>query len=207
VIPEIDGVDVREGLTRAAGNRRLYRDLLLRFAKDHRDVAAQIAAALESGDPKQAEHIAHAVKGVAGNMSISKIYSSADQMEKAIRKGDPAVPALLTAFRSLLNHQVQVIQQALLEVVPHRARSNANQDFEARRAASAAARLRELLEASDSDATEAFSALSDAAPNTLDKLRLDALGVAISNFDFASALLQLSEIERLYFHGDYHDEQ
>jgi two-component system sensor histidine kinase/response regulator len=207
VIPEIDGVDVREGLTRAAGNRRLYRDLLLRFAKDHRDVGAQIAAALESGDPKQAEHIAHTVKGVAGNMSISKIYSSADQMEKAIRKGDPAVPALLTAFRSLLNHQVQVIQQALLEVVPHRARSSANQDFEARRAASAAARLRELLEASDSDATEAFSALSDAAPNTLDKLRLDALGVAISNFDFASALLQLSEIERLYFHGDYHDEQ
>jgi hypothetical protein len=64
-----------------------------------------------------------------------------------------------------------------------------------------------LLEASDSDAAEAFSALRDAAPSTLDKLRLDALGVAISNFDFESALLKLSEIERLYIHGDYHDEQ
>jgi two-component system sensor histidine kinase/response regulator len=207
VIPEIDGVDVREGLARAAGNRRLYRDLLIRFAKDHRDVGAQIAAALESGDPKQAEHIAHTVKGVAGNMSIRKIYSSADQMEKAIRKGDPAVPALLTAFRSLLNHQVHVIQQALPDVVLHRARSKANQDFDARRAASAAARLRILLEASDSDATEAFSVLSDAAPSTLDKLRLDALGAAISNFDFESALLKLSEIERLYIHGNHHDEQ
>ena len=118
-------------------------------------------------------------------MSIGKIYSSADQLETAIRKRDSAVPALLTAFRSLLDHQVHVIQQALPDVVPHRARSKANQDFQTRRAASAAARLRELLEASDSDATEAFSALSDAAPNTLDKLRLDALAVAISNFDFA----------------------
>jgi two-component system, sensor histidine kinase and response regulator len=207
VIPEIDGVDVREGLTRAAGNRRLYRDLLIRFAKDHRNVGAQIAAALESGDPKQAEHIAHTVKGVAGNMSIRKIYSSADQMEKAIRKGDPAVPALLTAFRSLLNHQVHAIQQALPDVVLHRARSKANQGFDSRRAVSAAARLRVLLETNDGDATEAFSALSDAAPSTLDKLRLEALGVAIRNFDFESALLKLSEIERLYIHGDHHDEQ
>jgi len=53
------------------------------------------------------------VKGAAGNMSICKIYSSADQMEKAIRKRDPAVPALLIAFRSLLNHQVHAIRQTL----------------------------------------------------------------------------------------------
>jgi hypothetical protein len=64
-----------------------------------------------------------------------------------------------------------------------------------------------LLEASDGAATEAFSALSDAVPSTLDKLRLEALGVAISNFDFESALLKLTEIERLYIHGDHHDEQ
>jgi two-component system, sensor histidine kinase and response regulator len=207
VIPEIDGVDAREGLKRAAGNRRLYRDLLIRFAKDYLDVGAQIAAALESGDLKQAERIAHTVKGVAGNMSISKIYSSADKMEKAIRKRDPAVPKLLRAFTSLVNHQVHAIQQALPDVVPKRARSEANRGFDPRKAACAAGRLRELLEASDGDASEAFSALSDAASSTVDKLRLDALGAAINKFDFESALLELSEIERLYIHGDFHDEQ
>jgi two-component system, sensor histidine kinase and response regulator len=207
VIPKIEGVDVREGLTRAAGNRRLYRDLLIRFAKDHRDVGAQIAAALESGEPKQAEHIVHTVKGVAGNMSIRRIYSSADKLEKAIRERRSAVPKLLSAFTSVVKHQVQAIQHALPDIVSHRATSKANQGFDARRAVSAAARLRVLLEASDGDATEAFSALSDAVPSTLDKLRLEALGVAISNFDFESALLKLTEIERLYIHGDHHDEQ
>ena len=207
VIPEIDGVDVREGLTRAAGNRRLYRDLLMRFANDHRDVPAQIAAALERGDPKQAEHIAHTVKGVAGNMSITKIYSSAGKLEKAIFQRDPAVPELLKTFTALVNHQVLAIQQALPEVFPRRARRKANRGFDPRLAASAAGRLRELLDASDSDATQAFSALSDAVSHTVDKIRLDALGAAINNFDFESALVKLREIERLYIHGDHHNAQ
>jgi two-component system, sensor histidine kinase and response regulator len=206
MIPEIEGVDVKDGLKRAAGNRRLYRDLLVRFAKDHLDVGAQIAAALDSGDSTQAARIAHTVKGVAGNMSIRKIYSSADKLEKAIRERDSAAPKLLSAFTSLVNHQVQAIQQALPDASLHRARSKGNPGFDARKAAHATRRLRELLQACDSDATEAFSALSDAVSNVVDKLRLDGLGAAINKFDFESALQKLGEIERLYIHGGYHDE-
>jgi two-component system sensor histidine kinase/response regulator len=207
VIPEIDGVDVREGLARAAGNRRLYRDLLMGFARDHRDVAAQIATALDSEDPQQAERIVHTVKGVAGNMSIRKIYSSADKLEKAIRERDSAVPKLLSTFTSVVKHQVQAIQHALPDVVPERARSKANRRFDPHKAASAAERLRELLAASDGDSSEAYSALCDAASGVVDKLRLRALGAAINKFDFKSALLKLSEIERLYLHGDQYDEE
>ena len=192
LIPEIDGVDVKEGLARAAGNRRLYRDLLLRFAKDHVDVGAQIAAALERGDPKQAEHIVHTVKGVAGNMSISKIYSSADKMERAIRTRDPAVAELLSAFTSLVKHQVQVIQQTLAAAAPGPTPRKGNRRFDAREALSAARSIRELLEASNGD--------------VVDKSRLRALGVAINEFDFELALSKLAEIERLYIHGDHHDE-
>jgi two-component system sensor histidine kinase/response regulator len=207
VIPEIDGVDVRDGLKRAAGNRRLYRDLLIQFAKDLLDAGAQIAAALESGDPTQAAHIAHTVKGVAGNMSIRKIYSSANKLEKAIRERDSAVPKLLSAFTSVVKHQVHAIQHALPDADPDRARSKANWRFDPHKAASAAGRLRELLDASDGDAAEAFSAFTDATAEVVDKPRLDALGAAIYEFDFESALQKLSEIERLYIHGDYHDEQ
>ena len=207
VIPEIDGVDAKQGLARAAGNRRLYRDLLIRFAKDHLDVGAQIATALDAGDPKQAAGIAHTVKGVAGNMSIDKVYSSADKLERAIRERDPAAPKLLKAFTSLLNRQIQAIQRALTDGVPDRGRGKANREFDARKAGAAARRLRELLEASDGDASEAFSVFSDAAASAVDKPRLDALSAAINKFDFESALLKLSEIERLSIHGDSHDEQ
>lgn len=207
VIPEIEGVDVREGVERAAGNKRLYRDLLIRFAKDHRDVGAQIAAALESGDLKQAEHIAHTVKGVAGNMSIGEIYASADKLEKAIHERNSAVPELLSEFASIVKHQVHTIQQALPDVVSQHARNKPNRRFDRHKSTSAAGRLRELLEASDGDAAEAFSAFSDATADVVDKPRLDALGVAINEFDFKSALSKLREIERMYIHGEDHDEQ
>jgi two-component system, sensor histidine kinase and response regulator len=206
LIPEIDGVDVTEGLARAAGNRRLYRDLLMRFARDYVDLGAQIAAALESGDPKQAEHIVHTVKGVAGNMSISKIYASADKLEKAIRERDSAVPKLLSAFASVVTHQIHAIQHALPDAAPGPAPRKAKRSFDAREALSAARSLRELLEASNGDAAEAFSAFTDATADVVDKPRLDALGGAINEFDFESALSKLGEIERLYIHGDHHDE-
>jgi len=207
VIPEIDGVEVRDGLKRAAGNRRLYRDLLIRFAKDNLDVGTQIAAALERGDPKQAAHIAHTVKGVAGNLSIGKIYSSADKLEKAIRERDSAVPKLLSAFTSVVKHQVHAIQHALPDAAPHRPGRTVDRRFDRHKATSAAGRLRALLDASDGDAAEAFSAFTDATAEVVDKLRLDALGAAINRFDFELALQKLSEIERLYIHGDHHDER
>ena len=49
-LPEMEGVDVAAGLRRVAGNKRLYLDLLARFAAQQANAGAQIAAAIESGD-------------------------------------------------------------------------------------------------------------------------------------------------------------
>ena len=204
ILIEIEGVDVRNGLARVAGNQRLYKDLLMGFAMDQCKVGAEISAAIERGDAKLAERIAHSVRGVAGNLSIANIFSSAGSVERAIRERDPALPALLREFRSLLDNQVHAIQQALPDASTDRVR---NRDFDAREASSAARRLRELLEASDGSATEAFSALSDAVGSVVDKPRLDALGVAINGFDFEAALSKLSEIDRTYLHDDTPDER
>ena len=50
ILPEIAGINLADGLKRVAGNRRLYRDLLGQFAAKQSDAAAQISAALKSGD-------------------------------------------------------------------------------------------------------------------------------------------------------------
>jgi two-component system sensor histidine kinase/response regulator len=41
-LPEIEGVDVAGGLQRVAGNKRLYRDLLLQFAAKQADAPKHI---------------------------------------------------------------------------------------------------------------------------------------------------------------------
>jgi hypothetical protein len=70
--------------------------------------------------------------------------------------------------------------------------------FDVRAASAAIARLRALLESSDGDAGEAFLALESALRGACDKPRLDALGEAISDFNFAGALLKLDEIAKEY---------
>jgi two-component system, sensor histidine kinase and response regulator len=56
------------------------------------------------------------------------------------------------------------------------------------------ARLRVLLEASDGDAEETFRTLQSALSGHIEKVRLDALGAAIDDFDFSGALQKLDEI-------------
>ena len=93
IVPQIEGIDSVAGLKRVAGNKRLYRDLLGQFAEKQGDAAAQISNALESGDRALAERIAHTVKGVAGNIGMTKIQFAAAGLEKAVRENDPAIPA------------------------------------------------------------------------------------------------------------------
>ena len=91
----------------------------MRFAKDQRELGEQIAFALDSENSKLAERMAHTVKGVAGNLGIGKIFSSAAKLEKAIHEDDPDTVVMLAEFTSLLDHQVHAIEQALPEQRRH----------------------------------------------------------------------------------------
>jgi PAS domain S-box-containing protein len=192
VLPEITGINLAEGLKRVAGNRRLYRDLLKQFVAKQGDAATQISAALESGNTKLAERIAHTVKGVAGNIGIKEVQSLAQKLEKALRGGEGRVLALLVEFASLMSAQVLAIEKALSDSAT--ARREKARPFNSEAAADAVAQLRILLEASDGDAEESFRSLQDVVAGTVEKQLLDDLGASINDFDFDGALVRLDEI-------------
>jgi signal transduction histidine kinase/CheY-like chemotaxis protein len=197
VLPEIAGVNVADGVKRVAGNRRLYRSLLIQFAEKQGDAAPEISAAITSGDLKLAERIAHTVKGVAGNIGITEVQTTAQKLEKAIRDGHDSVPSLLDEFAASLRTQVDVIRQALRESAPTMPQEARTLPFNGEAASGAIARLRTLLEASDGAAEEAFHSLQDAAEGAVEKSQLDALGIFISDFDFEAALVKLDEIAKV----------
>jgi two-component system sensor histidine kinase/response regulator len=198
-LPEIDDVDVAGALSRVAGNKRLYRDLLVQFALRQAEVNSQIMAAIGSGDNKLAERILHNVKGVAGNIGLGGISGAAEKLERAVRERDSAVPALAEEFSRVANRQVQAIQTAMrnfkADPVAEEVRSRR---FDARAASVAIARLKALLESSDGDAAESFVALEDTLGGICDKTRLSALRAAISEFDFDGARKKLDEITKEY---------
>ena len=199
LLPHIEGIDVAGGLKRVAGNKRLYRDLLVQFADGQSDAHARISAAIESGDRKGAERIAHTVEGVAGNIGLDEVVGAAHKLERAIREVDAVAPALLEEFTRVLKRQVQAIRLAVREVAPEQsAEKGRSTDFDAGAASAAIAHLRALLESSDGDAHEAFLAFASVLPADLERSRLDGLSAAVSEFDFEGALLKLDEIAEEY---------
>jgi CheY-like chemotaxis protein len=194
VLPQISGVNVADGLNRVAGNRNLYFKLLSQFVSQQAGAAAQIAAALDAGDRKLAERIAHTVKGIAGNIGISDVQSASQKLEKGIREGQDSVPILLDQFAITLRVRVNSITQALPGSEPFQP---VTVPFDRERAASAVSRLQTLLEANDGESQEAFQVLHEAIAPVVDTLHLDDLSETINNFEFEQALVKLQEIAQL----------
>ena len=93
--------------------------MLGQFAAKQGDAAAQISTAIERGDLKLAERIAHTVKGVAGNLGITEVQSVAQRLEKALRDGEGTVAAVLDEFAGAMGAQVQAIEKALARFGEH----------------------------------------------------------------------------------------
>jgi len=81
----IDGIDMKLGLDRVAGNKNLYNDLLRQYIKKYHDVADQMTAYLDNDAIEKSVECAHAFKGVSGNIGISDMYSLAVKIENSLR--------------------------------------------------------------------------------------------------------------------------
>jgi len=107
-LPAVPGLDTADGLSRLAGNRKLYLSLLRQFAEEQEGGAERIAAALAEGDLPLAERLAHTVKGVAGNLGAKRVQHAAGALEGAIReraeprRRDPLVAELRAALAEVV---------------------------------------------------------------------------------------------------------
>ncbi|MGE0084726.1 MAG: response regulator [Desulfococcaceae bacterium] len=82
---QLPGIDTGAGLKRVAGNRSLFRKLLLQFYQDYRDTVPKIRTMLEQGNAAEVRKLAHTIKGVSGNMGAQELFLAAGQLESAIR--------------------------------------------------------------------------------------------------------------------------
>jgi CheY-like chemotaxis protein/HPt (histidine-containing phosphotransfer) domain-containing protein len=114
-LPCLPGLDVKDGLARVAGNRKLYLKLLRQFVEQQGPAVAQISDALARNDASTAERLAHTVKGVAGNLGARPLQQIAGKVEKAISAKTPyaELTALLKELDTLLKDFVGGLRTAL----------------------------------------------------------------------------------------------
>ena len=145
---ELPGIDLAGGLSRVAGNRALYRRLLLRFRDGFRDHPALIGAALGEGERERARQEAHSVKGVAGNLGAEALSRAAAVLERAIVGDDEAArDEALACFAERMEELVGVLDP-LVRAAGHGA-------VEVERVAATGTVLTELIASLENDLAEA----------------------------------------------------
>ncbi len=109
-LQEIPGIKIFQGLKRLNNNSELYRELLLAFAHDYKDSAAEIKKNLAADDRESAEKLCHAIKGTSANLSATELEETARQLERAIvnRQLDN-IDELLNKFEKAMNTVINSI--------------------------------------------------------------------------------------------------
>ncbi|MCP4041810.1 MAG: response regulator, partial [Gammaproteobacteria bacterium] len=103
------GIDAAIGLEKVLGDRQLYRKILIEFHQDHRDAAIAIQRLLDRGEWKEAENLAHSLKGAAGNLGAVGLFTAAGGLEAALKIGDGSnIP--LQNFLSALNEVIKGLE-------------------------------------------------------------------------------------------------
>ncbi len=95
-LPEpLPGFDVTAGLRLLDGKRDSYRQLILSFARDCRDLGLKLRMALDAGDLQEVNRLAHALRGVAGNLAATGVQEAAQALEQAAARATTAQVRLL----------------------------------------------------------------------------------------------------------------
>jgi HPt (histidine-containing phosphotransfer) domain-containing protein len=83
---ELVYVNQKEGLNRLVNNTKLYARLLAKFKAE--TSLDGLNAAVSAGDYETARVIAHTLKGVAGNLSLTEFVNRIKDAEERIKEGN-----------------------------------------------------------------------------------------------------------------------
>ena len=194
-LPDLPGIDVEAGVKRVAGNRKLYRSLLLKFRTNQANLADEIRQCLADNDVHTAERLAHTVKGVSGNICAQALYDASVALDDALRAGKTDdIDGLIGRFGSELSAVFQAI--SALEEPDEPAAPRAVGEVDASALAPLLAELAELLRDDDMDAVDQVAALKTHLGDGPASAPLAELESSLEQYDFEGALKHLDALAR-----------
>ncbi len=105
------GVNVKEGLGRCLNNEGFYLRMVNK-ALDDEENFRRLSAAVAAGDKAAAFEAAHALKGVAGNLSLTPLYEPLSEMTELLRVGAAADYDALLARALASFEQMKALREA-----------------------------------------------------------------------------------------------
>jgi signal transduction histidine kinase/CheY-like chemotaxis protein len=198
-VPAVSGLDTQGGLSRVAGNKKLYLSLLRQFIEKEGPAAAEIATLLAKHDHVRAKHLAHRIKGVASNIGATLVAAAAGTLEQLI-DGRSKFEAVVHAGQDLSSEFDQFIVQLQKALPPEMTPSPAQPSAPVSPANSreAALELAKLLSDFDPRAADFISANSMALAPLFTPDSWATFQNLVKAYAFGEALAQLEPtVERL----------
>ena len=112
----VPGLDATAGLKMVRGNLNLYPRLLTLFADEHAEDATRLRKLLIAADIPGAQHIAHKLKGTAGNLGAATVAGAATRLDAALKQAD--VAAATPALEELAESMAALIA-GIRQALPH----------------------------------------------------------------------------------------
>ncbi|MFC1650880.1 response regulator [Candidatus Latescibacterota bacterium] len=195
-IPEIPGINVEEGLKRVANNKKLYRNILIKFHDNYPGTTAEIRKAHADGDIELAQRLAHTVKGVSGNIAALDLQAKATALDADLKKGGTKkFKAKLKAFDKSI---MSVIDSLSVLKVDESASSEGElvgiETIDKDTVLPLITKMKELLEDDDSDAISMLDSLRKHLGRTEIRERLNEIETHLGQYDFEEALEILNSI-------------
>ena len=113
-IPEINGIDTKDGLAHVGGNKNLFINLLSEFRDKYLNAVKEINESLANDDRDSAVRTAHTVKGVAGNLGMKEVQKMAAEVEASLKEGRETVETL-NEFDQMLSTLIGFLKDVDLE--------------------------------------------------------------------------------------------
>ena len=113
-MPPIPGVNAAKALLGMDGSVTLFQSLLRTFLADHADDERRLRQVIAAGNRKEAQRLAHSLKGVSAALGMEAVTQVSWKLESAIKEdSDHLTDPLLVELGSALNPVVEALRQRL----------------------------------------------------------------------------------------------
>ena len=114
-LEKVDGLAINVGLRSVRGQLTSYVRLLGMFCANHADDMFRLEEHLKRGDREGSRMIAHALKGVAGALGMTRIQELATSLDAALKKNAPdeAIEGDVRAIREAVQKTIREIRDAI----------------------------------------------------------------------------------------------
>lgn len=106
-------IELDSALARVRGNKGLYKRMLGMFTAS--EEFAALEEALQQKDYSRGAEVAHGIKGMTGNLGLTKVFEASEQLMVQMRAGAPD-DALVAAYHKDLEKTREAVAQLAEEL-------------------------------------------------------------------------------------------